>query len=82
MPSTEFTGAVDIANGENDLVFCDGNCLYPTDQNVAVLATFYPAVSNGSQMYIAAGSGHSIAAHKSGPDSFAQMIDFLQANGL
>ena len=81
-PSTKYTGAVDVVNGENDLVFCGGNCLYPTDQNAAVLATLYPAASNGSQTYIAAGSGHSIAAHKSGPDSFAQMIDFLQANGL
>lgn len=81
-PSTEFTGPVDVVNGENDLVFCGGNCLYPTDQNKAVLAVFYPAASSGSQTYIAAGAGHSIAAHKSGPDSFAHMIGFLQANGL
>ncbi|KUI67224.1 hypothetical protein VM1G_02947 [Cytospora mali] len=81
-PSTQFTGPVDVVNGENDLVFCGGNCLYPTDQNTAVLATFYPAASNGSQTYIAAGSGHAIAAHKSGPDSFKQMVQFLQANGL
>lgn len=81
-PSTQFTGPVDVVNGENDLVFCGGNCLYPTDQNEAVLAVFYPAASSGSQTYIAAGAGHSIAAHKSGPDSFAQMIKFLQDNGL
>lgn len=81
-PSMDFTGPVDVVNGENDLVFCGGNCLYPNDQNEAVLATFYPAASNGSQTYIAAGSGHSIAAHYSGPDSFAQMIKFLQANDL
>lgn len=81
-PSTEFTGPVDVVNGENDLVFCGGNCLYPTDQNKAVLAVFYPAASSGSQTYIAAGAGHSIAAHKSGPESFAHMIGFLQANGL
>lgn len=81
-PSTQFTGPVDVVNGENDLVFCGGDCLYPTDQNTAVLATFYPAASNGSQTYIAAGSGHAVAAHKSGPDSFKQMIKFLQANGL
>lgn len=81
-PSTQFTGPVDVVNGENDLVFCGGNCLYPTDQNEAVLAIFYPAASSGSQTYMAAGAGHSIAAHKSGPDSFTQMINFLQANGL
>ncbi|KAK7699567.1 hypothetical protein SLS64_011520 [Diaporthe eres] len=81
-PSAQFTGPVDVVNGENDLVFCGGNCFYPMDQNKAVLDVFYPAASSGSQTYIAAGAGHSIAAHKSGPDSFAHMIGFLQANGL
>ena len=81
-PSTEFTGPVDIVNGEHDLVFCGGNCLYPTDQNAATLSTFYPAASRGSQTYIAAGAGHSIAAHRSGPDSFEHMIQFLEANGF
>lgn len=80
--ASDFTGPVDIVNGENDLVFCGGNCLYPTNQNTAVLATFFPAASNGSQTYIAAGAGHAIAAHKSGPNSFEHMISFLQANDL
>lgn len=81
-PSMEFTGPVDIVNGEHDLVFCGGNCLYPTDQNAAALSTFYPAASSGSQTYIAKGAGHSIAAHKTGPDSFEHMVQFLQKNGL
>ncbi|KAI1146368.1 Alpha/Beta hydrolase protein [Nemania diffusa] len=81
-PSAEFKGPVDVVNGQHDLVFCGGNCLYPTDQNTAVLSVFYPAASSGSQTYIAEGSGHSIAAHTSGPDSFKQMIQFLQANSL
>ncbi|KAI0385539.1 alpha/beta-hydrolase [Hypomontagnella monticulosa] len=81
-PSTEFTGPVDVVNGENDLCFCGGNCRYPTDQNEPVLSMFYPAASKGSQTYLAAGAGHSIAAHKSGPDSFKHMIQFLQDNGL
>ncbi|KAF7531224.1 hypothetical protein G7054_g9079 [Neopestalotiopsis clavispora] len=81
-PAPLFTGPVDVVNGQNDLVFCGGDCLYPTDQNLLVLSTFYPAASAKSQTYIAAGSGHAIAAHKSGPASFQQMIKFLQANGL
>ncbi|PTB66987.1 alpha/beta-hydrolase [Trichoderma citrinoviride] len=81
-PSTQFTGPVQIINGQHDLVFCGGNCLYPTDQDVVALETFYPAAAKGSQTYIAAGAGHAIAAHKSGPDSFKEMIQFLQANGL
>ncbi|KAL7912264.1 Alpha/Beta hydrolase protein [Trichoderma velutinum] len=81
-PSTEFTGPVQIINGQHDLVFCGGNCLYPTDQNVVAMSTFYAAASKGSQTYIAEGAGHAIAAHKSGPDSFKEMIQFLQANSL
>ncbi|KAL6886477.1 Alpha/Beta hydrolase protein [Trichoderma longibrachiatum] len=81
-PSTSFTGPVMIVNGQHDVVFCGGNCLYPTDQNVVALETFYPAAAKGSRTYIAEGAGHSIAAHGSGPDSFKAMIDFLQENGL
>ncbi|GAP88718.1 putative alpha beta-hydrolase [Rosellinia necatrix] len=81
-PAAEFTGPVDIVNGQHDLVFCGGNCLYPTDQNAATLSVLYPAASSGSQTYIAAGAGHSIAAHKTGPDSFKHMIQFLRANKL
>ncbi|KAI0967884.1 Alpha/Beta hydrolase protein [Xylaria arbuscula] len=81
-PSTEYKGPVDVVNGEHDLVFCGGDCLRPTDQNAATLAVFYPAASRGSRTFIAEGAGHSIAAHKSGPDSFKHMIQFLQANNL
>ncbi|KAI6088322.1 alpha/beta-hydrolase [Hypoxylon rubiginosum] len=81
-PSAEFTGPVDIVNGEHDLVFCGGNCVQPTDQNAAALSMFYPAAAEGSRTYIAAGAGHAIAAHKSGPDSFKHMIQFLQDNDL
>ncbi|KAI1121286.1 Alpha/Beta hydrolase protein [Nemania abortiva] len=81
-PSAEFKGPVDIVNGQHDLVFCSGDCLYPMDQNAVTLSVFYPAASNGSQTYIAAGAGHCIAAHKSGPDSFKHMVQFLQANSL
>ncbi|KAI1118444.1 Alpha/Beta hydrolase protein [Nemania sp. NC0429] len=81
-PSTEFTGPVDLINGQHDLVFCGGDCLVPTDLNKEALSLFYPAASKGSQTYIAEGAGHCIAPHKSGPDSFKHMIQFLQANDL
>ncbi|KAI0400675.1 Alpha/Beta hydrolase protein [Xylaria palmicola] len=81
-PSTEFSGPVDIVNGQHDLVFCGGDCLYPQDQNAATLSIFYPAASRGSRTYIATGAGHSIAAHKTGPNSFRQMVQFLRSNNL
>lgn len=81
-PSMQCTGPVNVVNRKNDLVFCSRNCRYPTDQNQAVLAVFYPATSSGSRTCVAAGAWHSIAAHKSGPGSFAHTVSFLQAIGL
>ncbi|KAJ5915480.1 Alpha/Beta hydrolase protein [Penicillium verhagenii] len=78
----EFTGPVDVILGENDFVFCGGNCSYPENQAALVLSTFYPSASSGSQTYLASGSGHAIAAHDSASASFTQMIDFLQSNDI
>ncbi|KAL7660784.1 hypothetical protein ACMYSQ_000228 [Aspergillus niger] len=78
----DFTGPVDIILGENDLVFCGGNCSYPENQASLYTSTYYPNASSGSQYYLAEGSGHCIAAHKSASSSFQQMISFLQANGI
>lgn len=78
----EFTGPVDVVLGENDFVFCGGNCTYPENQAALVESTFYPNAASGSQYYLAAGSGHAIAAHKSASASFQHMIDFLQSNGI
>ncbi|GKZ37618.1 hypothetical protein AbraIFM66950_009267 [Aspergillus brasiliensis] len=77
-----FTGPVDIILGENDLVFCGGNCSYPKNQASLYTSAYYPNASSGSQTYLAKGSGHCIAAHKSATSSFQQMIAFLQANKI
>lgn len=81
-PAPKFTGPVDVVLGENDLVFCGGDCTQPSNQAAKVQPAFYPAASSGSQYYIAKGSGHAIAAHKSAKDSFDHMIQFLRANGI
>jgi len=78
----DFTGPVDVVLGENDFVFCGGNCTYPENQAALVESTFYPNAASGSQYYLAAGSGHAIAAHNSASASFQHMIDFLQSNGI
>ncbi|KAJ5720783.1 uncharacterized protein N7483_008717 [Penicillium malachiteum] len=78
----DFTGPLDVVLGENDFVFCGGNCTYPENQAALVESTFYPNAASGSQYYLAAGSGHAIAAHDSAGDSFDQMISFLQSNDI
>ena len=80
--SPEYVGPVDVVLGENDFVFCGGNCSFPTDQSLATLRLFYTAASNGSQSYLVPGSGHAINAHHSAPKAFAQMIAFLKANDI
>ena len=74
-----FSGPVDVVLGENDYVFCGGDCNYPTDQSVAVVPAYYPAATR-SQHFLVPGAGHVINAHYAAPDAFGHMIGFLQAN--
>ncbi|KAL8634718.1 MAG: hypothetical protein Q9228_007704 [Teloschistes exilis] len=81
-PSPGFTGPVDVVLGENDLVFCGGNCSIPTDQSAAVQPLFYPNAAAGSSHYLAPGAGHSINAHFSRQDAWNQQFEFLRSNGF
>lgn len=81
-PAPEFTGPVDILNGENDYFYCGGDCKYPQNQAALVQPAFFPAASKGSQSYLVPNSGHNINAHDSAPQAFQQMVTFLQGNGL
>jgi len=72
---------VDIVLGEKDLVFCGGDCTKPQDQSALVAPAFYPTASS-SQHYIVPGAGHVIFAHYADQQAFAQMLKFLQTNGL
>ncbi|KAL8822346.1 MAG: hypothetical protein Q9191_006916 [Dirinaria sp. TL-2023a] len=80
-PATHFRGPVDVVLGENDLVFCGGDCTQPQDQSALVVPVFYPAASK-SQHYIVPGSGHVIFAHYSAPQAFAHMTSFLKTNNM
>lgn len=80
-PASQFRGPVHVVLGENDLVFCGGDCTQPQDQSALVVPAFYPAASK-SQHYIVPGAGHVIFAHYSAPKAFAQMTSFLKTNGL
>jgi pimeloyl-ACP methyl ester carboxylesterase len=80
--SPDFTGALDVVNGENDLCFCQGDCLLPYNQAVAVKEELYPAVSEGSESYIVAGVGHGLNLHYSAPTAYEHIHNFIRKNGL
>ena len=82
VPSPEFTGPVDVVMGKQDLIFCGGDCSVPIDQSAAVIQTFYPAASQGSQHFLQPSSGHFIAAHYTARQGFDQMVNFVKANGF
>ncbi|KAJ5667372.1 hypothetical protein N7507_003236 [Penicillium longicatenatum] len=78
----DYVGPVDVVLGENDFLFCGGNCTHPQNQAALLRSTNYPNSSSGSQHYIVAGSGHCINAHNSASAGFEHMIKFLQSNGI
>ena len=80
-PSINFTGPVDIVLGENDFVFCGGDCTKPQDQSALVVPVFYPAASS-SEHYIVPGAGHVIFAHYSASNAYDQMMAFLKTNKM
>lgn len=78
--SPNFTGPLDVVNGQNDLCFCQGNCLLPYNQAAAVKGELYPAASKGSDFYIAAGAGHALNLHYSAPAAYGHIHNFIRKN--
>lgn len=81
-PSPRFTGPVDVVVGQNDLIFCGGDCRVPTDQSAAVQPVFYPNAALGSAHFIVPGTGHSINAHYGARASWNHQLKFLKSNEL
>ena len=82
MASTNFTGPVDVVNGDSDLPNCLGNCLMPENKAAAVKNLLYPAASNGSSWYIAPQTGHGLNFHYSAPIAYEHILRFIKTNGL
>lgn len=81
-PAMNFTGPIDVVDGEFDLPFCESNCLVPTNKAAAVKGALYPNASKGSQYYIAEGAGHGINVQNVAPQAYSHIFSFLAANGL
>ncbi|KAF2494844.1 hypothetical protein BU16DRAFT_562474 [Lophium mytilinum] len=80
--AAKFTGPIDVVNGENDLPNCHGNCLVPYNKAAAVKDMFYPAASNGSSWFLAAGAGHGLNLHYAAPAAYEHIHNFIKANGF
>jgi pimeloyl-ACP methyl ester carboxylesterase len=81
-PNTNFTGPVDVVDGEHDQANCAGNCLSPVDQTAAAITDFYPAASKGSDHYIAPGSGHFVNYHYAATGAYERIHKFLKKNSF
>jgi hypothetical protein len=81
-PSPSFTGPVDVALGEFDYIFAQGNANYPTDQAALVQPVLFPNAIKGSQSYIVPGAGHAINLHFSATQMYDQVQAFVKNNGF
>lgn len=79
---TNFTGPVDVVDGDADFPNCSGNCLTPHNVAAAVLPALYPKASNGSSYYIAPLTGHALNYHYATPGAYEHIHGFIKKNGL
>ena len=80
--AADFTGPIDVVNGEHDLVDCGGNCVIPYNKGAVVKDKFFPAASSGSSWYIGEGSGHFINYHYVAHKAYEHIQDFIKKNGF
>ncbi|KAK8212545.1 Alpha/Beta hydrolase protein [Phyllosticta capitalensis] len=81
-PATSFKGPVDVVNGQNDFIFCQGDCLNPSDQNAPVTGALFPAAGGKCSTFMLPGAGHALNLHYGASQMFAHMNNFLKSNGL
>ncbi|PMD36761.1 hypothetical protein L207DRAFT_515284 [Hyaloscypha variabilis F] len=75
-------GPMDVVDGENDLPFCQSNCLVPEDKAAAVKAALYPNARESSMSFVAKGTGHGLNLHYVAGEAYQQIFEFLRANGI
>jgi pimeloyl-ACP methyl ester carboxylesterase len=80
--AANFTGPIDVVNGENDLLNCDGNCYLPHNLAAALKGELFPAASNSSSWYIGPGSGHFLNYHYAAPGAYEHIQNFIKTNGF
>ncbi|KAF8857572.1 alpha/beta-hydrolase [Acephala macrosclerotiorum] len=78
----EFTGPIDVVDGENDLPFCQSNCLVPENKAAAVKGSLYPVAAPSSMVYVAPGAGHGLNLHYVAGEAYQHIFQFLKSNGF
>jgi len=81
-PAPEFKGPIDVVDGENDLPFCQSNCLVPENKVAAVKSDLYPNAAVSSTYYIGKGAGHGLNLHYVAMDAYQHIFSFINSNGF
>lgn len=83
MPAVNYTGAVAVVNGVEDLPFCLGNCSYPTELGAAVQPVLFPAARNLSNSVLTLPDvAHGINLQYGATRAYAFIQNFVRAAGL
>lgn len=78
-PARNFSGAVAVVDGAEDLPFCFGNCSYPVDHAEQVFPMLYPN-AKGKGTYLAPVTGHGLNLHYSAVEAYRWIQDFVREN--
>jgi pimeloyl-ACP methyl ester carboxylesterase len=81
-PATSFAGPIDVVLGENDLPFCQSNCLNGGSRAAEVKGALFPAASAASDIYTLKGAGHGLNLHYGAQDAYTHVAGFLARNGF
>jgi hypothetical protein len=71
-----------VVDGENDLPFCQSNCVVPGNKAQAVLMGLYANAKATSTVFIADGAGHGLNLHYVAGQAYQQIFAFLKGNGF
>ncbi|KAI1670820.1 alpha/beta-hydrolase [Pyrenophora tritici-repentis] len=80
-PQPAYTGPVDVVLGQQDYIFCQANCSYPTNQAQTFVNALFPT-SRSKSTFLQPNSGHLIAQHYTAGDGFVHSLQFLKSNRL
>ena len=82
MVPSGYNGPVDVVTGAQHFICCGSDCHFKGDLIAAVLPTFLPSASEGSQSFVVPETGHNLNGHHRAREAYEHMFQFLNDNGL
>ncbi|KAF7116130.1 hypothetical protein CNMCM5793_004150 [Aspergillus hiratsukae] len=77
-PAESYRGPVFVVNGVHDLVFCQGNCNFPSNVALRTLRNVFPAADAArSGAFLLPNSGHGLNLHANAPLAFERIQSFI-----